>query len=107
VKATVREPFKRYLESSVDLWQSGETRLADLPARKRADLLEFAFERYYRKTGLMGTPDSCAQMVAAARDAGVDEIACLIDFGVAPAEILASLEHLDELRRRGALAASR
>jgi natural product biosynthesis luciferase-like monooxygenase protein len=99
VRAAVREPFKQYLESSVDLWRAGESRLEDLSPRRRADLLEYAFERYYQKTALMGTPASCAAMIEAVRDAGVDEIACLIDFGADPAAIVRSLNHLDDLRR--------
>ena len=104
VRATVREPFKRYLESSVDLWRVGEARLDDLSPRKRADLLEYAFERYYRKTALLGTVASCGQMIEAVSAAGVDEIACLVDFGVDPATIMAGLHDLDELRRAGGLA---
>ena len=100
VKEVCREPFKRYLESSVDLWKTQETRLDDLSPRKRADLLEFAFERYYRKTGLMGTPESCAAMVEAVAKAGVDEIACLIDFGIDEGRIFEGLTYLDQLRRR-------
>jgi natural product biosynthesis luciferase-like monooxygenase protein len=106
VRAAVREPFKQYLESSVDLWQVGESRLQDLSARRRADMLEYVFERYYQKTALMGTPASCAAMIEAVRDAGVDEIACLIDFGADPAAIVQSLDHLDELRRGPAPAAA-
>ena len=101
VRSTVREPFQRYLESSVDLWRVGEARLDDLSARKRADLLEYAFERYYRKTALLGTVASCGRMVEAVSAAGVDEIACLVDFGVDPAAIMAGLAHLDELRQAG------
>lgn len=100
VKETVREPFKRYLESSADLWQVGDARLKDMTPRKRADMLEYAFERYYQKTGLMGSLANCAQMVEAVAAAGVDEIACLIDFGLPFATIMTSLEHLDTLRRR-------
>ena len=100
VKEVCREPFKKYLESSVDLWKTQETRLDDLSPRKRADLLEFAFERYYRKTGLMGTPASCSAMVEAVARAGADEIACLIDFGIDEGKILESLTYLDHLRRR-------
>ena len=98
-REAVREPFKRYLESSVDLWKVGEARLDTMSPRKRADLLEFAFERYYRKTALLGTPQSCAKMIAAVRDAGVDEVACLIDFGVDDAKTFESLAHLDQVRR--------
>jgi natural product biosynthesis luciferase-like monooxygenase protein len=102
VRRAVREPLKRYLESSVDLWRVGESRLDDLPARKRADLLEYAFERYYQKTALLGTPASCRPMIESVRDAGVDEIACLIDFGADAEEIMAGLHYLDELRRASA-----
>jgi natural product biosynthesis luciferase-like monooxygenase protein len=106
VRAAVRESFKQYLESSVDLWRVGDSRLEDLSPRRRADLLEYAFERYYQKTALMGTPTSCAAMIEAVRDAGVDEIACLIDFGADPTAIVRSLDHLNELRRGPAPAAA-
>jgi natural product biosynthesis luciferase-like monooxygenase protein len=99
-KEVVREPFKRYIESSVDLWKTKEARLDDLSPRKRADLLEFAFERYYRKTALMGSPSSCAEMVVAVKEAGVDEIACLMDFGIDEGKVIESLSYLDRLRRR-------
>ena len=100
VKDTVREPFKHYLENSTDLWHVGEARLKDMSPRKKADMLEYAFERYYQKTALMGARETTARMVEAAARAGVDEIACLIDFGLPADTILAGLEHLDELRRR-------
>jgi natural product biosynthesis luciferase-like monooxygenase protein len=99
VRRVVREPFKRYLETSMDLWRVGEARLEDMTGRRRADLLEFAFERYYRKTALMGTPQSCGQMIALVRDAGVQEVACLIDFGVEDVKTFESLEYLDQLRQ--------
>jgi natural product biosynthesis luciferase-like monooxygenase protein len=100
-KETVREPFKHYLESSADLWQVGDARLKELPARKKADMLEFAFERYYQKTGLMGSVESCAEMVQAVHKAGADEIACLIDFGLPFRTIMDGMQHLDALRRHG------
>ena len=98
-KATVRGPFKAYLESSADLWQIGTDRLKDLSDRKKADILEYAFERYYQKAGLMGGVQSCAGMVRAVADAGADEIACLIDFGLPPEKIIDGLETLNQLRR--------
>lgn len=100
VKQTVREPFKRYLESSADLWQIGDARLKDMSPRKKNDMLEYAFERYYQKTGLMGSLESAAKMVEAVAAIGVDEIACLIDFGLPFEKIMGGLEQLDRLRRR-------
>lgn len=101
VKESVRGPFKHYLETSADLWQIGDARLKEMSPRKKADMLEFAFERYYRKTALMGSVGSAAKMVEAVAAAGVDEIACLIDFGLPMKAIMAGMEHLDALRRRG------
>jgi len=99
VKNTVRTPFKRYLESSADLWQVGEARLRELSPRKKADMLEYAFERYYQQTALLGTVESCALMASSVAQIGVDEIACLIDFGLANPTILDGLRHLDALRQ--------
>jgi len=99
VKETVRGPFKHYLESSADLWQIGDARLKDIPARKKADMLEFAFERYYQRTALMGAHETCARMVEAVTRAGVDELACLLDFGLPSRKIMAGLEYLNQLRQ--------
>jgi acyl-CoA synthetase (AMP-forming)/AMP-acid ligase II len=69
-------------------------------------LLDHAFERYFATAGLFGTPESCMAMVDRLRDLGVDEIACLIDFGVDSDSVLANLPQLDELRRRSLPAAA-
>jgi natural product biosynthesis luciferase-like monooxygenase protein len=116
VRAKVREPFLAYLETSTDLikkakWEfpafarpgqaapdpSEEIQLSD---EETKILMSHAFERYFSTSGLFGTPESCLAMVDRLREAGVDEIACLIDFGVADDDVLASLAHLDELRTR-------
>src|SRR5439155_10348242 len=60
----------------------------------------YAFERYCRTSALFGTPESCARRVEQLRAIGVNEIACLIDFGVDAKIVLASLESLDSLRRQ-------
>jgi len=100
VRDRVREPFKDYLESSVDLWRGESDRLENLGRKEREDLLEFAFERYFQTTALMGTPDTCAGMVERLSAAGVDEIACLIDFGVDREATLAGLQGINTLRKR-------
>ena len=57
-------------------------------------LLDHAFERYFETSGLFGTPERCAQMVERVRGAGIDEIACLIDYGIPTATVLQSLPAL-------------
>ncbi|MFA5531185.1 MAG: hypothetical protein WDA11_11020 [Thiohalomonadaceae bacterium] len=46
-------------------------------------LLEHAVARYYETSGLFGTLERCEAMVERCKAIGVDEIACLIDFGMA------------------------
>src|ERR1043165_10141775 len=48
-------------------------------------------------TGLCGTPASCLRMIDRLRDAGVDEVACLIDFGVDFDSVMASLKFLEQV----------
>ncbi len=63
-------------------------------------MIEHAFERYFETSGLFGTPSSCLAMVERVKAAGVDEVACLMDFGIPTDTVLASLPWLDELRQR-------
>jgi natural product biosynthesis luciferase-like monooxygenase protein len=99
VCAVVREPFTRYLSSSRTLWKQGSERLDQLDEAQRQVTLERAFERYHRSAALFGTPRSTAALALELGRAGVDEIACLIDFGVRAGRVLEGLHHLDDLRR--------
>jgi natural product biosynthesis luciferase-like monooxygenase protein/amino acid adenylation domain-containing protein len=108
VKETVRGPFSQYLRGSVELLRSlpeaaRTARLAQGEAPSGEDLdavVDAAFERYFATSGLFGTPDDCLATVERLRGAGVDEVGCLIDFGVDTDEVLASLRALDEVRER-------
>lgn len=98
VRALVREPMKQYLGRYLDQFrQMGALNGAD---RDEETLLEFAFERYFRERSLMGTPADGAAMVQRLKGYGVDEIACLLDFGLANDTVLAGLPRLDALRAR-------
>jgi natural product biosynthesis luciferase-like monooxygenase protein len=101
--ATVREqtrvPLTQYLESSVDLWQQETQRLSSLGPAERAAVLDVARERYLAESALIGTLATAAAFVARLAAIGVDEIACLIDFGLDRATVLDGLTRLDELRR--------
>ena len=118
VRRKVRAPFLEYLKTSTDLiskmrWEltafaKGSDRdasaaphmnLADLDAEELDVIMEHAFERYFKTAGLFGSPTSCLATIDKLKQFGVDEIACLIDFGVSTDDVLASLPYLDELRR--------
>ncbi|QMU69787.1 MupA/Atu3671 family FMN-dependent luciferase-like monooxygenase [Streptacidiphilus sp. P02-A3a] len=101
----LREPLERYLSHSLDLTQSAVRRgahgtdLTRTPDRHIRFLLRQARDRYLTGAGLFGTAEQARPMVEQARAAGVDEIACLIDFGVPVDHVLEGLEQLDRLRR--------
>ena len=101
----VKIPLTNYLKSHLNLIETGAESLnlqVDLkqtdPEMYRDQLAAFAFERYYRTSSLIGTPASCMKMIERLKEIGVDEVACLIDFGIDVDSVLASLEHLVVLR---------
>jgi natural product biosynthesis luciferase-like monooxygenase protein len=100
VRQTVRPAFTRYLDSSSDLWGQEMRRLAAAAEADRDALLSFAFERYFRTAALFGTPESTLPFVRRLEDAGVSEIACLVDFGLPDSEVLEGLKHLADLAQR-------
>lgn len=71
----------------------------EMPAELLEQLVEFAFERFFEKAALLGTPEKTHHLIRKLKGYGVDEIACLIDFGLPDKEILAALPYLNELRK--------
>jgi natural product biosynthesis luciferase-like monooxygenase protein len=118
VRETVRKPMTDYLKSSMGLikqaaWHfpafkqraqtTGKNPLEifeteEIPAEDMQALLDFSFERYFESSGLFGTPESCLQMVDSLKAIEIDEIACLIDFGVGSETVLKHLDYLTRLK---------
>lgn len=103
-RAQAREPMTRYLRSSLQMRSAAGavgTGPQDVAAASDEDLEYLflrAYDRYCDERALIGTPETCAPVVAALRAAGVDEIAALVDFGM-PADLMrAGLDRLDALR---------
>lgn len=103
VRKTVHQPLKNYLKGSVGLFAPVAAAkgldVNNLSPQDLEDLAEFAFERYFETSGLFGTPETCAPFVAQLKALGVDELACLIDFGIPAATVLANFGHLNVLRQ--------
>ncbi len=103
VRAKVKQPFKHYLKTHFDLVvrSAGDLRFSIDPntmtARDLDDLLEFSFETYFNGKVLMGTPAYCRSIVDSLQQAGVDEVAALIDFGVEFNWVMESLDLLKDL----------
>jgi natural product biosynthesis luciferase-like monooxygenase protein/amino acid adenylation domain-containing protein len=105
-RAQAEAPLRAYLRNSFDLNRKlveSQGREVDFDARSESDLdyvLDAAYERFVSEHALVGTPESCAAVIEKLIPLGVTEIGCLIDFGVDPALVAASLPSLDRLRRR-------
>jgi natural product biosynthesis luciferase-like monooxygenase protein/non-ribosomal peptide synthase protein (TIGR01720 family) len=99
----VRDPLSNFLRSHLDLIKTFTKSLeieAGLDKQELVDsVVGFAVERYYRTASLIGTSTSCVPMIERLKSIGVDEVACLIDFGVDVESTLESLVHLDELKQ--------
>ena len=104
VKARVRAPLCRYLADSVDLLKGLSQALypgaemKDLPPAEMNALVDYSFNRYFDLCGLLGTPATCRTILQKLAAIGIDEVACLIDFGVEPDAALESLKLLDAVR---------
>ncbi len=116
VREIVRQPMIEYLGSALDLTEQAAWSFPAFKERAQATgknlkqmfaekeltdeekqaIFNHAFERYFETSGLFGDLDRCLDMVNRLKAIGVDEIGCLIDFGV-PTEL--TLQHLTYLNR--------
>jgi natural product biosynthesis luciferase-like monooxygenase protein len=117
VRNVARGPMKGYLKSAVDLVRRAAWTFPTIVNRadsagvspqemfeKEAlspedldQLLDHAFERYYQTSGLFGTPESAKDIVRRVTEIGVDEVACLIDFGIDTDLVLENLPNIKTL----------
>ena len=114
VRRQAREPMKDYLRSAAALikqyaWafpafkkpqgvaQPMDIDLQSLAADELDAILEFAFLRYFEDSGLFGTVEDALRRVDQVAAIGVDEVACLIDFGVPSDLVLERLAPLAEV----------
>jgi natural product biosynthesis luciferase-like monooxygenase protein len=92
--------LRGYLDSHLDFASArvDYERMTGLRAGDREAILDHAVARYLNGRSLIGTPAECAIVAKRLASIGVDEIACLIDFGPASSAALASLSEIDRLR---------
>jgi phthiocerol/phenolphthiocerol synthesis type-I polyketide synthase E len=93
VRETVSEPFREYLRSHLEFLSTG----APLSPSEKENLLTLAFDRFYEGGSLLGTSESCLATVEKFAAIGVNEIACLIDFGIDFDTTMGGLRHLVRL----------
>ena len=103
-EATLRDvatpAYRRYLATNLDLqvqlFAGSGIDTSNMTDQDRDFLIERAAQRMISTVGLIGQPGDCRGRAAAYADAGVDEIACLIDFGAPIDSVLAGLELVAE-----------
>ncbi|ESP90266.1 MULTISPECIES: MupA/Atu3671 family FMN-dependent luciferase-like monooxygenase [Pseudoalteromonas] len=101
VKRAVESPFKAYIRSSMEAHLASDSLqkkgAAEFGEQDKDSILEYAFQRYFKTGALFGTVEDGKRIVKQAQDIGVNEIACLMDFGVDYASVKDSLPHLEQL----------
>ena len=113
VRGLVREPLQEYLRSFLgqhrelspeQRWilagPDGVDSIGNMSEEDREALVQFSFDRYFQSSSLLGTPEKCVRVVERLRAIGVNEIACLVDSGLALPTVLEGLQHLSALRDR-------
>ncbi len=102
------KPLREYLRQAVDLEHLGAKGggnisgrkvlpLADTPPDMLEELLDITTNRYMEEASLIGSPQFCSAMISRLQMAGVNEIACLVDFGLPQEVILDSLSGLEKM----------
>jgi natural product biosynthesis luciferase-like monooxygenase protein len=106
VRRQVETPLCDYLRSSADLFvKLGLAKKFNVDTTRFTEedleaFVDHAFERFFDFNGLLGTPETCASMVETLKAIGVDELACLIDFGISFEGVMEGLQQLDRVRQR-------
>ena len=77
--SAVMPHLRTYLESSINLAVSGGS-TGELASRDREVVIDRAVARLLDSRSLIGDVDACARALDRAAAAGVDEVACLVDF---------------------------
>jgi amino acid adenylation domain-containing protein/natural product biosynthesis luciferase-like monooxygenase protein len=92
-----RPALRRYLESAAALTRTSRSG-QQATEQEQALLLDEATERYLSKGGLFGSIERARPLALQLHEVGVDELGCLIDFGIDRDDVMAGLEPLDKLR---------
>jgi natural product biosynthesis luciferase-like monooxygenase protein len=95
---SVKAPFKKYLFSSFDILKQFEIEGVEADESLDMDmLLELAFNRYARSSALFGGIETCIEKSRHIQALDIDELGCLLDFGVPAEKVLASLPRLKQV----------
>ncbi len=105
VKELIRVPYCEYIKSNFQLFAQGvpqskgySPEQVKMSEKDIDEFVDFLFEGFASSKGLIGTPETCLNLIEKLDAIGVDEIACLLDIGQSKELILEHLPYLDHLR---------
>jgi natural product biosynthesis luciferase-like monooxygenase protein len=98
VKEQVRSSLSHYLLSYFNQFANVGYDPEAATEEDKNTIIAMAFEHYFANGSLLGTPNKCARLIDRLIEVGVDEIACLIDFGLDKHAVMESLHRLSEMR---------
>ena len=103
VRRDAKDAYCDYLRNNLGLlkqlaFSQGQSMdVGSLPRTELDEMLHWLFDKFVGGRSLLGTVESCQQTCRDLAAAGVNEIACLLDFGPDVDAILRNLRHLSEL----------
>ncbi|CAM2069618.1 LLM class flavin-dependent oxidoreductase [Sulfidibacter corallicola] len=104
VQWVVEKPFKSYIKSALEAHvNAGLAKLkgaGEVGEAEKAKMLEYAYQRYFRTSAIFGPPEQAREVVEQARAIGVNDIACVMDFGVDYDVVKDSFPYLKQLISR-------
>ncbi len=95
-----RAPLRAYLRSYLDNSQKkieNQIGSMDVDQEDLEYLTDKSCNDYFNGKSLIGTPESCGELVTRLKAIGVDEIGCFVDFGVPAAQVMESLQRVTDL----------
>ncbi|QKW09062.1 LLM class flavin-dependent oxidoreductase [Streptomyces sp. NA04227] len=100
-----RDPYCEYLKGNLGLLKGlassrgrGDVDIQALPEEEMNQFVHFLYERFAAERSLIGSPESSLPLARRLAAIGVDELACLLDFGPPVDQVMAGLPSLDKLR---------
>jgi natural product biosynthesis luciferase-like monooxygenase protein len=108
VRRYAQQPYCNYLRSNFKLLKNLalsrglDADLSRISPSHLDEMLNHIFEKFLGDRSLLGTPETCFELLEQLAQRGVNEVACLVDFGPDPQQIRAHLPHLSELNFQAA-----
>lgn len=96
LRPALKSYLSAFMQLSDNLSQSSAAGVVQ-NQKRQAYTLQWGVEKYLNHYGLFGSASECQEMLVALKQKGIDEIACLIDFGMAEKSVKATIDTLATL----------